>query len=187
MDVDVFETEMPGVRVLVPQVFTDERGFFMESYHKAKLAEKGIAFDFVQDNHARSCRNVIRGFHYQAGAGAQWRLVRCTVGEVWDVIVNIKVGSPHFGKWYAVNLSAENRKQLLIPPEFAHGYAVLSEWSEVQYKCSAHHQPGVERLLTWNDPELAVPWPVANPIMSNKDRSAGRSLKDYVKQPDFVV
>jgi dTDP-4-dehydrorhamnose 3,5-epimerase len=103
------------------------------------------------------------------------------------VIVNLKFGSPHFGKWYGVKLSAENRKQLLIPPEFAHSYAVLSEWAEVQYKCTAHHQPAVERCLAWNDPEVAVPWPIANPIMSNKDRSCGQSLKDYAKRPDFVA
>jgi dTDP-4-dehydrorhamnose 3,5-epimerase len=187
MDVDVCQTEMPGVLVLVPQVFTDERGFFTETYHKGKLAEKGIALDFVQDNHARSRRNVIRGFHYQAGTGAQWRLIRCTVGEVWDVVVNIKLGSPHFGKWFAVKLSSENRKQLLIPPEFAHGYAVLSEGAEVQYKCTAHHQPGVERCLAWNDPDVAVPWPISDPIVSNKDRSSGQSLKSYAERPDFVA
>lgn len=187
MEIDVFETEMPGVRILVPQVFTDHRGFFMETYHKEKLAEKGIALDFVQDNHARSCHNVIRGLHYQAGSGAQWRLIRCTVGEVWDVVVNLKHGSPHFGKWYAAKLSSENRKQLLVPPEFAHGYAVLSESAEVQYKCTAHHQPSVERCLTWNDPEVAVPWPIADPIISNKDRSSGLSLKAYAERPDFVA
>jgi dTDP-4-dehydrorhamnose 3,5-epimerase len=187
MDVDVYQTEMPGVRILVPQVFADDRGFFMEAYHQGKLAEKGIALDFVQDNHARSCRNVIRGFHYQAGSGAQWRLIRCTVGEVWDVVVNIQFGSPHFGNYYAVKLSAENRKQFLIAPEFAHGYAVLSEYAEVQYKCTAHHQAAVERCLAWNDPGVAVPWPIADPILSNKDRSSGRSLRDYAKQPDFVA
>jgi dTDP-4-dehydrorhamnose 3,5-epimerase len=187
MDVDVYQTDMPGVLTLVPQAFTDERGFFSESYHQAKLAEKGIVLDFVQDNHARSGRNVVRGLHYQAGTGAQWRLIRCTVGEVWDVVVNIKLGSPLFGKWYAAKLSAENRKQLLVPPEFAHGYAVLSDYAEVQYKCSAHHQPGVERCLAWNDPEVAVTWPITDPILSSKDRSAGQSLRDYVKRPDFVA
>jgi dTDP-4-dehydrorhamnose 3,5-epimerase len=187
MDVEIYQTEMPGVRILVPQVFTDDRGFFMETHHQGKLAEKGIVLDFVQDNHARSKRNVIRGFHYQAGLGAQWRLIRCTVGEVWDVVVNIKLGSPQFGKGFGVNLSAENRKQLLIPPEFAHGYAVLSDTAEVQYKCSAHHRPGVERCLAWNDPDVAVAWPVADPILSVKDRTTGRSLKDYTQTPDFTV
>ena len=187
MDIDICQTEMPGVVVLVPQVFTDERGFFMESYHQGKLAEKGVVLDFVQDNHARSCRNVIRGLHYQAGVGAQWRLIRCTVGEVWDVVVNIQFGSPNFGKWYAAKLTSENRKQLLVPPEFAHGYAVLSECAEVQYKCTAHHQPAVERCLAWNDPEVAVPWPVSDPIVSMKDRSCGQSLRDYVRRPDFAV
>jgi dTDP-4-dehydrorhamnose 3,5-epimerase len=187
MDIDVFQTEMPGVRILVPQVFTDDRGFFMEAYHQEKLAEKGINLDFVQDNHARSRRHVIRGLHYQAGAGAQWRLIRCTGGEVWDVVVNLQFGSPHFGKWYAANLSAENRKQLLVPPEFAHGYAVLSESAEVQYKCSAHHRPGVERCLAWDDPDIALPWPVKDPILSNKDRTLGQSLRDYARKPDFSV
>jgi dTDP-4-dehydrorhamnose 3,5-epimerase len=187
MDVEIYQTEMPGVRILVPQVFTDDRGFFTESYHKRNLAEKGLALDFVQDNHARSRRDVIRGLHYQGAAGAQWRLIRCTVGEVWDVIVNLQVGSPHFGKWFGVKLSSENRKQLLVPPEFAHGYAVLSETADVQYKCTAHHQPAVERCLAWNDPDVAIPWPIANPIMSNKDKSSGQSLKDYVKRPDFVA
>jgi dTDP-4-dehydrorhamnose 3,5-epimerase len=187
MDIEVYQTAMPGVRVLVPQVFTDDRGFFMESHHQGKLAEKGIVMDFVQDNHARSRSGVIRGLHYQVGSGAQWRLIRCTVGEVWDVIVNLQFGSPNFGKWYAETLTSENRKQLLVPPEFAHGYAVLSETAEVQYKCTAHHQPPAERCLAWDDPDVAIPWPVRDPILSAKDRTNGHSLKDYAKKPDFVA
>src|SRR3954471_16325835 len=136
MKVTVTDEELPGVKLLVPQAFSDERGFFFESYSARELATHGINLVFVQDNHSRSTANVIRGLHYQAPAGAQWRLVRCSVGEIYDVIVDIDVASPSFGQWRSYRLSAENKHQLLIPPPYAHGFAVLSDVAEVQYKCS---------------------------------------------------
>jgi dTDP-4-dehydrorhamnose 3,5-epimerase len=185
MDIRVKPTRFEGVVLIEPDVFRDDRGFFTESYRRDKMAEHGIDLTFVQDNHSRSRGGVIRGLHFQDATAPQFRLVRCPVGEVFDVIVDLRVGSPTFGQWEGFRLSAENRLQLLMPPAFAHGFAVLSEVAEVQYKCSGHHAPGAERCLAWDDPDLRIEWPVREPLLSAKDRGQGMSWKTYLSQPLF--
>lgn len=156
--------------LLRPQVHEDARGFFFESYHQAKLADLGIREVFVQDNHSKSCRNTLRGLHYQL-KHPQAKLCRVVQGAVLDVAVDIRVGSPHFGHWVSVVLSAENKQQIFIPPGFAHGFAVLSETAEFLYKCSDFYHPVDERGLLWDDPELAIPWGITEPLISSKDRA----------------
>jgi len=170
MNIRVVPTEIAGVRLIEPESFEDQRGFFFESYSRRRFAEHGLDFDFVQDNHSRSARGVLRGFHYQDASAPQWRLVRCSVGEIFDVVVDLRPSSPTYGKWKGVHLSAANRHQLLIPPEFAHGFCVLSESAEVEYKCTDLYDPEDEIGIAWNDPALAIPWPVVEPILSDRDR-----------------
>ncbi len=184
MRITASDQVLPGVRVLDYEAFEDERGFFYESYSQRKFADLGIDLTFVQDNHSRSRRDVVRGLHYQGPAGAQWRLVRCTVGEIYDVVVDIQAGSSTFGTWLGVPLSAENRKQLLIPPAYAHGFAVVSDVAEVQYKCTGLHDPDAERALAHDDPDLAITWPVTRAVTSAKD-AAAPSFRDYCVRPDF--
>jgi dTDP-4-dehydrorhamnose 3,5-epimerase len=185
MDMRVSKTELDGVLVIDPDCFRDDRGFFYESYSQRRFARHGIDLTFVQDNHSRSRRGVLRGFHYQGAAAPQFRLVRCTVGEIWDVVVDLRIGSPTFGRWLGFTLSAENQRQLLIGPEFAHGFVVRSETAEVQYKCTGHHNPSAERALAWDDPDVAVDWPIDDPFLSARDRS-GPSLKEYLASPEFI-
>ena len=187
MDIKVTETTLAGLLLIEPECFKDERGFFYESYSARRFAQRGIELSFVQDNHSRSTQGVLRGFHYQDATAPQYRLVRCTVGEVFDVAVDLRIGSPTLGRWYGARLSAENRRQLLLPPQFAHGFCVLSEVAEVQYKCSNFHTPSAERTLAWNDPDVAVEWPVRDPILSVRDSRRGTSFKEYLKNPCFGV
>lgn len=184
MRVTAYDEKLPGVRVLEFEPFTDDRGFFYESYSRRTFHELGIDLDFVQDNHSRSRGGVIRGLHYQGPAAPQWRLVRCPVGEIFDVVVDIWAGSPTYGQWIGVRLSAENKKQLLIPPAFAHGFAVLSDVAEVQYKCTGHHDPTAERAMAFDDPDLGIAWPVEKPLTSAKDAGAA-SFRAYREAPDF--
>jgi len=184
MDIRVTPTAIDGVLVIEPDCFCDDRGFFMETYHRAKMREQGLDLTFVQDNHSRSTRGVLRGLHYQDATAPQTRLVRCTVGEIFDVVVDLRVGSPTFGRYLGVRLSATNRKQLLMPPEFAHGFLVLSDVAEVQYKCTGHHSPAGERSLAWNDPDVAIEWPASAPTLSARDAHAPL-LRDYLADPAF--
>ena len=186
MDIRVTESSIPGIVVIEPEAFQDHRGFFYESYNKRRFAEHGLKHIFVQDNHSRSTRGVLRGLHYQDRTAPQFRLIRCTVGEVWDVAVDLRTGSPTFGKWFGMALSAENKKQLLIAPEFAHGFVVLSETAEVQYKCTNYHDGTAEASLAWNDPDVGIAWPVKNPILSDRDRTRGKSLREYLQRPAFT-
>ncbi|MDD5698350.1 MAG: dTDP-4-dehydrorhamnose 3,5-epimerase [Victivallaceae bacterium] len=160
---------LDGILIIEPKVFEDSRGFFYESYNCKVLSEYGIELNFVQDNHSRSVRNTLRGLHYQINPG-QDKLVRVTCGEVWDVVVDIRQKSPTFGQWESFRLSAANKKQLFVPKGFAHGFCVLSDWAEFQYKCSAYWSPADERGIIWNDPDLGIDWPVAEPVLSAKDR-----------------
>jgi dTDP-4-dehydrorhamnose 3,5-epimerase len=160
--------KLDGILVIEPKVFEDKRGFFYESYNRKILSEHGVNLDFVQDNHSRSVKNTLRGLHYQINPG-QDKLVRASIGEVWDVVVDIRKNSPTFGKWEGFLLSAENKKQVFVPKGFAHGFCVLSDWAEFQYKCSEYWSPADERGIEWNDPDLKVPWPVKSPILSAKD------------------
>lgn len=164
------DTTLPGVIVVEPEVFKDERGFFFESYHEAKFAEIGIRDRFVQDNHSKSIKGTLRGLHYQI-ARPQAKLCRVIQGEVLDVAVDIRRGSPSFGQHMSVVLSAENMKQMYIPVGFAHGYVVRSETAEFIYKCSDFYFSQYERGVIWNDPELAIDWGTETPILSTKDRS----------------
>lgn len=163
------DTSLPGVCLIEPSVFEDERGFFLESYHEMKFEALGIKDRFVQDNHSRSVANTLRGLHYQAQA-PQAKLCRVVLGEVRDVVVDIRRGSPHFGKWESAVLSAENKRQLYVPPGFAHGYLVLTETAEFLYKCSDFYRPEFERGVAWSDPEIGIEWGIKTPILSPKDR-----------------
>ena len=174
----VIETSLPEVKVIEPRVFEDARGFFFESYN-VRAFEQAIApgFEFVQDNHSRSHKGVLRGMHYQI-QHPQGKLVRVVSGEVFDVAVDLRRGSPTFGKWAGALLSAENKRQMWIPPGFAHGFVVLSDAAEVLYKTTDYWYPEHERCLLWNDPDVAIAWPVDfEPILAAKDASAQR-LRD---------
>jgi dTDP-4-dehydrorhamnose 3,5-epimerase len=162
------ETVLPGVVVIEPAVFRDERGFFFESYQEMKFAEMGIRDRFVQDNHSKSIKGTLRGLHYQV-TRPQSKLCRVTQGEVLDVVVDLRRGSPGFGQYVSVLLSAENMRQIYIPAGFAHGYLVLSETAEFLYKCSDFYFPEYERGVIWNDPEIGIHWGIQNPILSAKD------------------
>ncbi len=178
----VIQTTLPGVLIIEPDVFEDPRGFFFESYSQHKYAEHGIADTFVQDNHSLSVQGTLRGLHYQAAPG-QVKLVRVARGSVFDVAVDVRWGSPTFGKWVGVELSAENRRQLYIPVGFAHGFCVTSEVAEFLYKCSSYYAPPLERGIAWDDPDLAIVWPVADPVLSERDRRHPRLAeagRDYV-------
>ncbi|HUJ16882.1 MAG TPA: dTDP-4-dehydrorhamnose 3,5-epimerase [Nitrospirota bacterium] len=161
---------LPGLVLVKPQVFGDERGFFLELYKHADFIGAGIGEHFVQDNFSRSARGVLRGMHYQKKPKAQGKLVACTRGAIFDVAVDIRVGSASFGQWTAVELSAENRHLLYVPPGFAHGFQVLSESAEVLYKCTDEYSPSDDRGIIWNDPDMKIAWPLENPTLSGKDK-----------------
>lgn len=167
----LIETAIPDVKVIEPAVFADERGFFMESYHKEKFAQFGITCDFVQDNHSRSAKGILRGLHYQVQQ-TQDKLCRVAVGEVLDVAVDIRKGSPTFGEWVSVLLTAENKRMIFVPKGFAHGFVVLSDVAEFLYKCSDfYHQPS-DRGVLWNDPDIGIDWGIDfDPILSAKDQN----------------
>jgi len=174
----VTPTALPDVLVIEPKVFGDARGFFFESFNRRAFRDAtGLDLEFVQDNHSRSAKNVLRGLHYQIRQ-PQGKLVRCIGGEVFDVAVDIRRSSPHFGKWTAVALSAENKRTVWVPAGFAHGFLVVSEHAEILYKTTDYYAPEHERSIAWNDPDLAIAWPLADgPALSSKDRAAVR-LKD---------
>jgi len=167
----VTRTEIAEVLILEPRIFADARGFFLESYNRrAFQAATGVDVEFVQDNHSRSLKNVLRGLHYQIRS-PQGKLVRVTAGEIWDVAVDLRQGSATFGKWVAATLDAKSARCAWIPAGFAHGFLVLSDAAEVQYKTTDYYAPEHERTLLWNDPALGIPWPLAGePVMTEKDR-----------------
>lgn len=174
----VTATAIPGVLIIEPRVFGDERGFFFESFNQQAFDEAvGSKIVFVQDNHSKSAKNVLRGLHYQLPPKAQGKLVRVVQGEVFDVVVDIRKNAPTYGQWVAEILSAENRKQLWIPPGFAHGFLVLSDSAEFLYKTTDYYAPELERCIRWDDPMLNIPWSAAGGvIISEKDR-LGASLE----------
>lgn len=171
---NVIETDIPEILIFEPKVFGDERGFFFESFNQQVFdAAVGHHVNFVQDNHSKSTKGVLRGLHYQLNPCAQGKLVRCVLGEVYDVAVDIRSGSPTFGKWVGVNLSAENKRQLWIPEGFAHGFVVISDIAEFVYKTTNYYSQKHERSIRWNDPDLNIAWPLqSNPILSIKDEQA---------------
>jgi dTDP-4-dehydrorhamnose 3,5-epimerase len=163
--------KIPGVVLIEPKVFEDERGFFFESYHKRLFGEQAVSLEFVQDNHSRSRQGALRGLHYQIRQ-PQGKLVRVILGEIYDVAVDLRKSSPAFGKWMGIHLSAENKKQLYIPPGFAHGFYVISEWAEMLYKATDYYAPQWERTLLWNDEHVDISWPLLDgkpPLLSPKD------------------
>ena len=162
---------LPDVLIIEPTVHRDARGFFVESYHEPRYRRAGIDVAFVQDNHSRSVRGTLRGLHWQTGAHPQAKLVRVLDGEILDVAVDIREQSPTFGRWAAVTLSADNFRQLFVPIGFAHGFLVLSERADIEYKCSDVYDPASERGLMWNDPDIGIDWPIADPILSARDRA----------------
>jgi len=175
--VNVIPTALPEVLLLEPNVFGDARGFFFESWNERAFSAAGIAASFVQDNHSRSAQNVLRGLHYQIRQ-PQGKLVRVLVGEIFDVVVDIRRSSPRFGQWTGVSLSAESHASLWVPAGFAHGFCVVSEFSEVLYKTTDFYAPEHERSILWNDPDLAIRWPLSGPAqLSAKDAGAAR-LRD---------
>jgi dTDP-4-dehydrorhamnose 3,5-epimerase len=167
----VVPTALPGVLLLEPRVFGDARGFFFESYNRRAFHKAtGLDPDFVQDNHSRSAKNVLRGLHYQIRQ-TQGKLVRVIEGEVWDVAVDLRRGSPSFGKWTGFTLSADSRRMAWVPAGFAHGFVVVSDFAEVLYKTTDYYAPEHERSLLWNDPALGIAWPLAGaPVLADKDR-----------------
>ncbi len=176
----VTKTEIEGVLLLEPQTFRDPRGLFFETYHAQRYAEAGIHGPFVQDNYSQSVRGTLRGLHFQE-PHAQAKLVMVVEGSVYDVAVDIRKGSPTFGRWYAVELSAENRRQVYVPPGCAHGFCVMSETAAFMYKCTDFYSPADERGIIWNDPALGIPWPTKEPLLSVKDR-AYRTLAEMDAQ-----
>jgi dTDP-4-dehydrorhamnose 3,5-epimerase len=174
---NVIQTEIPDVLLLEPKVFGDDRGFFFESYNRKAMEAAGIAGDFVQDNHSRSAKNVLRGLHYQIQQ-PQGKLVRVVLGEVFDVAVDLRRSSPTFGKWVGFLLSAENKRMAWIPAGFAHGFVVLSDYAEFLYKTTDFWAPEHERCIRWDDPDIGIAWPVrGEPLLSGKDQK-GVALKD---------
>jgi dTDP-4-dehydrorhamnose 3,5-epimerase len=164
-------TAIPGVVMVEPTVHRDERGFFVETYHEPRYRENGIPERFVQDNHSRSVRGILRGLHAQSPR-PQGKLVRCVEGAVWDVAVDARKGSPTYGQHVGVDLTDENFRQLYVPPGLLHGFCVLSDTAQVEYKCTAIYDASCDFSVRWNDPELAIPWPIADPVLSEKDRDA---------------
>lgn len=165
----LIRTRIADVAVVEPEVFGDERGFFLESYHRRKFEELGLSREFVQDNHSRSARNVLRGLHYQIGQ-PQGKLVRVVAGSIWDVAVDLRRSSPTFGQWVAEELSEQNKRMLWVPEGFAHGFLVTSASADVLYKTTDFYAPACERSLLWNDPQLAIAWPLSGePVISQKD------------------
>jgi dTDP-4-dehydrorhamnose 3,5-epimerase len=171
--VKVTPTELEGVLILEPRLFADDRGFFMETFHAERYRAAGVPTSFVQDNFSRSVRDTLRGLHFQE-PHAQGKLVQALSGRVIDVIVDVRRGSPTFRRWIAVELTGEHPKQVWIPPGYAHGFCVISESADFVYKCTTPYAPEAERSIRWDDPELAITWPVSAPRLSKKDAAAPR-------------
>jgi dTDP-4-dehydrorhamnose 3,5-epimerase len=177
---NVIKTKLDGCVIIEPKVFGDERGFFLETFQAERYAsEAGIVLPFVQDNHSRSSKNVLRGLHFQR-TRPQGKLVRVVRGQVYDVVVDIRKGSPTYGQWEGLVLSEENKTQLWVPPGFAHGFLVLSETADFEYKCTDYYDPLDECSILWNDPDLNILWPINDPSLSYKDANADR-LADLKK------
>ena len=167
----IIKTKLDGVVIIEPDVFGDNRGFFMESWNKKKMEEAGLFYDFVQDNHSKSTvKGTLRGIHFQKGDKAQAKLVRCVKGAVLDIAVDLRKNSPTFKQWVSVELSAENKKQLLIPRGFGHGFLTLTDDVEFLYKADNYYAPEADAGIRWNDPDIGVEWGIENPILSEKDK-----------------
>jgi dTDP-4-dehydrorhamnose 3,5-epimerase len=184
MEIYTRPTSLEGVVVIETASARDVRGFFIESYNWRNYAALGIRDVFVQDNHSRSSMHVLRGLHYQDMTAPQAKLVRCIVGAIWDVAVDVRFGSPTFGRWVGIELTANNMRQVFIPAGFAHGFVALTQPAEIVYKCTNYYAPAAEGGIAWDDPDLAITWPVDSPILSERDRRA-RSWREYLADPAF--
>lgn len=186
---NVIETKLPGVLIIEPKVFGDARGFFKETFHAGRYAGAGIpgrGLSFVQDNHSRSAKGVLRGLHFQL-KHPQGKLVSVTTGAVFDVAADVRPGSPTFGQWVGVELSAENHRQLWVPPGYAHGFCVLTDVADFQYKCTDLYHPEDEGGIVWDDPDLAIEWPAHKPLVSEKDRHLPKLADaDHAQLPVFL-
>jgi len=186
--VKVLTTELPDLLVVEPTVHRDARGFFLETWRESRYRDHGIDARFVQDNHSRSQRGTLRGLHAQLAPEPMAKLVRCVAGAVFDVAVDLRRGSPGYGRWVGFELSGENFRQVYLPGGFAHGFCVLSDTAEVEYKCSEVYCPEHEIVIAWNDPRIGIRWPVQDPVLSPRDREAP-PLSDWARQgrlPPFV-
>jgi len=177
-------TELDGLLVIAPDVHRDQRGFFLETYHADKYQRAGIPGTFVQDNHSRSARGTLRGLHLQVRR-PQAKLIRVIEGVIYDVAVDVRRGSPTFGKWVGIELSAENFKQCYVPAGFAHGFSVASEIAQVEYKCTDLYEPAAEIGIAWDDPQLAIRWPIDRPILSDRDRALPRLDAVFDRLPRY--
>ena len=184
MKTRITRTPLSDLLVINIDFFKDERGFFIESWHKRDFAEAGIPFEFVQDSHSASTYGVLRGLHYQDMRAPMGKLVRCTAGKILDVAVDLRMSSPTFGKAFTIELSGDNKTQIYVPVGFAHGFATLSDYCEVQYKQTEFYRPDTEGGIAWNDPDVGIQWPYQNPILSKRDQKQP-PLKDYRANPAF--
>lgn len=184
MKIKATPTPFLGLVVIDIDYFADERGFFIETWHKKDFAVAGLNLEFVQDSHSRSKYKVLRGLHYQGISAPMGKLLRCTQGVIFDVAVDLRVNSKTFGKWFGIDLSAANKKQVYIPVGFAHGFCVLSNFAEVQYKQTGFYTPEAEGTILWNDPGIGILWPIKDPILSKRDDN-GMTLAKYFKNPAF--
>jgi len=185
MDIHVIPTKLDGVVIVETDFVRDERGFFIESYHKQRYAAHGLDAGFVQDNHSQSRCGVLRGIHYQDMSAPMAKLIRCTAGRILDVAVDLRAGSPTFAQFVAIELSAENMRQVYVPVGFGHAFLVLSDTADVQYRCTNYYTPPAERCVAWNDPDIGIPWPLASaPTLSLRD-AKGMTLREYLRNPTF--
>lgn len=184
MKTKLTKTPLAGLVIVEIDYFVDERGFFVETWHKKDFAKAGLDLEFVQDSHSKSKYKVLRGLHYQDVRAPMGKLLRCTQGKIFDVAVDLRVSSATFGKWFGIELSPQNKKQVYVPVGFAHGFVVLSPWAEVCYKQTGFYTPDTEGTILWNDKDLAITWPLIKPILSKRDQ-AGITLLKYLKNPAF--
>lgn len=184
MKLKLVRTPLAGLVIVEVEHVSDPRGFFLETWNRRDFTEAGLDVDFVQDSHSRSVARVLRGLHYQDRTAPLAKLVRCTLGTIFDVAVDIRTGSPTFGRWFGTELAAGNHRQMFLPEGFAHGFQTLSEVAEVQYKQTGYYVPTSEGTIAWNDPDLAISWPIDHPILSPRDRAAG-SFRQYCERPAF--
>ncbi len=182
MKIRIESKHLNGLAVVVPEVFDDDRGFFAEIFRKDQFLELGLPGEFVQDNHSRSVKGVLRGLHFQ-WEPPMGKLMRVTVGAAHLVAVDVRKGSPSLGQWFGIEASAENKKQVWAPAGFARGFCVLSDVAEIQYKCTGHYNKNAESGIRWNDPAIGIDWPIKNPILSGKDQSA-QTLAEWLKRPE---
>jgi len=184
MKTNLTKTLLEDLVVIDIDYFEDERGFFIESWNERDFAAVGLNLQFVQDSHSRSKQSVLRGLHYQDMTAPMGKLVRCTLGAVFDVAVDLRMKSPSFGKWFGVELNEENKRLIYVPVGFAHGFATLSEVADIQYKQTALYAPPAEGSIRWDDPEIGIDWPLSDPALSSRDQN-GMSLEEYKKNAAF--